>query len=117
MGNGNDKRRARNAEKLKRDMAKQMEDVCLHCAFFQAHGDKWPDWRPDGDNVNVEAFNDLCRSAVKIVAEVFSMLDEGDQMHFMQRVMVAHAARELGTKPVAEVVENIANALRGQTKH
>ena len=113
----NAKRRARNAELLKRDVAKQMEDVCLHCAFFKAHADKWPDWKPNSGDDEGVAFNDLCRSAVKIVAELFTMLNESDQMYFMQRVMVAHAAHELGTKPVAEVVENIANALRGQTKH
>ena len=122
MGNGNEKRRARNAEKLKADMARQMEDVCLHCAFFQAHGDKWPDWKPDSDIVSTNAaFNDLVRSAIKIVAEVFSMMDEADQMTFIRHVMVSQAVHEAtegkDVVQLREVLAKVKVALNGPTKH
>jgi hypothetical protein len=103
--------------KKKGKLAKQMEEVCLHCAFFQAHHDKWPDWRADADNVTAEAFNDLVRSAIKITAEVFSMLDESDQMIFMRNVMVARAIHDMEDKPVKEIMEAVARVLQGTTKH
>jgi hypothetical protein len=65
----------------------QLKDVCLHCAFFSMHGDKWPEWKPSDENEGTPAFNDLVRSTVKIVAEVFTMLDSVDQMQFMRQVM------------------------------
>jgi hypothetical protein len=103
--------------KKKEKLAKQMEDVCLHCAFFQAHHDKHPDWKPDDNNVTAEAFNDLVHSAIKITAEVFSMLDEGDQMVFMHKVMVTQAVHGAGDKPIKEIMEAVARALQGTTKH
>jgi hypothetical protein len=121
MGNGNEKRRARNAEKLKADMARQMADVCLHCAFFQAHGDKWPEWKPGSGDEHGEAFNDLVRSAIKITAEVFSMMDENDQMTFMRQVMVSQAVHAaIDGKDAVELKEVLAKvkvALNGPTKH
>jgi hypothetical protein len=117
----NAKRRARNAEKLKRDMAKHMEDVCLHCAFFKAHADKWPDWKPNSGDDEGVAFNDLVRSAIKITAEVFSMMDEADQMTFMRHVMVSqavHAATEgKDAIELKEVLAKVKVALNGPTKH
>jgi hypothetical protein len=71
--------------------AEELKEVCLHCAFFTMHQDKWPDWRADGNNVSQDAFNDLVRSTVKIVAEVFTMLDPIGQMTFMRKVMETYA--------------------------
>jgi hypothetical protein len=71
----------------KAQKAAALKETCLHCVFFEVHQDKWPDWRADGDNVDQTAFNDLVRSAVKIVAEVFSMLEPVGQLTFMRRVM------------------------------
>jgi hypothetical protein len=71
-----------------------LKDVCLHCAFFNIHKDKWPDWKPSGDNKTDDAFNDLVRSTIKIVAEVFTMLDPMGQMKFMRRVMETYATSE-----------------------
>src|SRR4029077_2773780 len=111
----------KNNEKRKRDLAKQMEDVCLHCAFFQAHGDKWPDWRPNTGDVDERAFQDLVRSAIKIVAQVFSMLDQSDQMTFMRHVMVSQAVHELAEGKSAmslkEILEKVKEAMQSPTKH
>jgi hypothetical protein len=113
MGKREDKRKA--------DTAKQLADVCLHCAFFQTHGDKWPDWKPNADHEHSEAFNDLVRSAIKITAEVFSMLDESDQMTFMRQVMVSQTVHEVteGKDAVTlrEVLAKVKAALNGPTKH
>jgi hypothetical protein len=67
----------------------ELAEACLHCAFFAMHGEKWPKWKPNSDHtpVNQEAFNDLVQSAVKIVAEIFTMLDPMGQMVFMHKVM------------------------------
>lgn len=80
------------ARKKKLDKAELLKDVCLHCGFMTMHHDKWPNWKPEieYDETNVEhnnAFNDLVRSAAKIVAEVFMMLSPLDQMKFMSNVM------------------------------
>jgi hypothetical protein len=95
--------------------------MCLHCAFFQVHGDKWPDWKADGDNVSQEAFNDLVRSAVKIVAEVFTMLDPLGQMRFMNQVMTSYTAMEGDSEGVSLTeIKEIAEIFRrhsGPTKH
>ena len=105
----------------KKAKAKLLEDVCLHCGFFKMHADKWPDWRPDADNRNKDAFNDLVRSAIKIVAEIFSMLDTADQMQFMHNVMVAQAVNTLAedkdARSLKEVLERVKVALNGPTKH
>jgi hypothetical protein len=102
-----------NAEKLKRDLAKELEDVCLHCAFFKMHSDKWMGWEPGVDND--PAFNDLVRSAVKIVAEIFTMLSEGDQMHFLNRVMQTKELHEKGpVKSIEDVFELIKTALNAR---
>ena len=90
------------------DTAKELADVCLHCAFFKMHQDKWPDWKPSDDNETEEssrAFNDLVRSAVKITAEVFTMLDPMDQMKFMRNVMTTATKAELGISAVDAVKE------------
>ena len=105
----------------KKAKAKLLEDVCLHCGFFKMHSDKWPDWRPDAENQSTDAFNDLVRSAIKIVAEIFSMLDTADQMQFMRNVMVSQAVGELAKDKDAvslkEVLEKVKTALNGPTKH
>jgi hypothetical protein len=106
----------------KKAKAKLLEDVCLHCGFFKMHGDKWPDWRPDKhSDVDNAAFNDLCKSAIKITAEVFSMLDEGDQMMFMRQVMVSQAVHEAtegkNAVELKEVLAKVKVALNGSTKH
>lgn len=105
----------------KKAKAKLLEDVCLHCGFFKMHADKWPDWRPDADNHNSDAFNDMVRSAIKIVAEIFSMLDESDQMQFMRNVMVSQEINKLAedkdARSLKEVLERVKVALNGPTKH
>jgi hypothetical protein len=87
----------------------------------KTHADKWPDWKPSADSEHSEAFNDLCRSAIKIVAEIFSMLDESDQMQFMRNVMVAQEVDKLAegknNKTLQEVLEKVKVALNGPTKH
>jgi hypothetical protein len=104
--------------------AKLLEDVCLHCMFFKAHGDKWPEWRADGDNVSQDAFNDLVRSTIKIVAEVFTMLDQMGQMQFMNRVMNSYMEMQRGGEEASpEDIKDIAQAILGSvsdggsTKH
>lgn len=92
---------------------KELQEVCLHCAFFEIHKTKWPNWKPNVDE-SVEqqaAFNDLVRSTVKVVAEVFTMISPMDQMQFMHEVM-AHYQQMTGSqspeaKPAtfSEVVE------------
>ena len=102
--------------------AKEMEDICLHCGFFQLHHDKWPDWRP-GPEINgesSEAFSDLVRSAIKIVAEVFSMLDEADRMKFYNRVETSLKQIERGPpQSMQDVFEMIKEAVapKGPIKH
>jgi hypothetical protein len=71
--------------------AKELEDVCLHCAFFQMHSNKWPQWKPTGEGETSAAFNDLVCSTVKVVAEVFVMLDSAGQTQFMYQVMQTYA--------------------------
>jgi hypothetical protein len=104
--------------------AKLLEDVCLHCGFMQMHGDKWPEWRADGDNVSQDAFNDLVRSTVKIVAEVFTMLDPMGQMQFQRRVMNSYMEMQRGSEEASpEDIKEIAQAILGSvsdggsTKH
>lgn len=100
----------------KKKKAKMLEDVCLHCGFFQLHKDKWPDWRPDKDNPDPTAFNDLVHSAVNIVAELFTMLDESDRMKFFIRVN-----ERLEAQPdLREALERIKAAIgptKGPVKH
>jgi hypothetical protein len=103
--------------------AKELEGVCLHCMFFTAHGDKWPDWRADND-ANPEAFNDLVRSAIKIVAEIFTMLSPLDQMQFQRRVMNSYMEMQRGGEDASlEEIKDIAQAILssvnggGPTKH
>jgi hypothetical protein len=74
--------------------AEELKDVCLHCAFFQMHGDKWPGWKPTGDGQTSAAFNDLVCSTAKVVAEVFTMLDKMGQMQFMHQVMTIYEHHE-----------------------
>ena len=71
----------------KKEKAELLKDVCLHCGFFQMHQDKWPKWSRENGEQHQEAFNDLVANAIKITAEVFSMLHTGDQIKFMRRVM------------------------------
>jgi 4-alpha-glucanotransferase len=103
--------------------AKELEDMCLHCAFFTLHGDKWPEWRADGDNVSQDAFNDLVRSTVKIVAEVFTMLAPLDQVQFMSKVMTSYREMQGGSgeSASAEDIKEFATALHNleadPTKH
>jgi hypothetical protein len=104
--------------------AKELKGVCLHCAFFTMHGDKWPEWRADGDNVSQDAFNDLVRSAVKIVAEIFTMLSPLDQMQFQSRVMKSFMEMQGGGESASlEEIKDIAQAIMrsvnggGPTKH
>jgi hypothetical protein len=119
MNKGNEKRRKRNAELLKRDIAKQLEDVCLHCVFFKMHQDKWSGWEPGRDD-DGKAFNDLAHSAIRIVAEIFTMLSENDQMMFMRNVMERNKVMESGAlatfkdddsgKSIKEVLEAFRDA-------
>jgi hypothetical protein len=103
--------------------AKELEGVCLHCMFFTAHGDKWPDWRRDEENVSQDAFNDLVRSAVKITAEVFTMLAPMDQMQFMNKVMRSYTEMESGGEvasltDIKEIAELLMRRVSGgPTKH
>jgi hypothetical protein len=76
--------------------AKELEDVCLHCAFFQMHSNKWPEWKPTGESETSAAFNDLVCSTVKVVAEVFAMLDSAGQAQFMYQVMQTYAKHMQG---------------------
>lgn len=99
----------------KKDRAKQLKDVCLHCAFFKIHQDKWPDWTPDSSDEGTAAFNDLVRSAVKITAEVFTMLGPIDQMKFMRNVMEQSSAMEGNPVTLNDVVEAFKPS--GPTKH
>jgi hypothetical protein len=104
--------------------AKELEGVCLHCAFFTMHGDKWPDWKANGENVSQDAFNDLVRSAVKIVAEIFTMLAPMDQMQFQRRVMNSYmemqrGGEEASPEDIREIVQAMLGAVSGggPTKH
>jgi hypothetical protein len=107
----------------KRKKKNELAEVCLHCAYFQMHQEKWPGWKPGGDNVDQTAFNDLVRSATKIVAEIFTMLDPMGQMQFMNQVMTSYTAMESGGAPASlEEIKEIAAALvrsanGGPTKH
>jgi hypothetical protein len=101
--------------------AKELEDVCLHCAFFQMHSNKWPEWKPSGDGKTSAAFNDLVCSTVKVVAEVFTMLDSVGQMQFMHQVMETYTKHnesepEERPKSFAELI-NILMDNVDETKH
>jgi hypothetical protein len=85
----------------KRAKTKLPKDVCLHCAFFKMHQDKWPDWRPDGGNVDQKAFDDLVYSVIRIVAELFTMLDLVDRVKFLRNVLTAHRKLEPDDNPVS----------------
>ena len=88
----------------KKAKAKLLKGMCLHCVFFHIHRDKWPNWRPDKDNQSEDAFNDLVHSAAKITAQVFSMLDEADQMIFMRQVSLIQATQDIDAKPIKEIL-------------
>ena len=98
----------------KKKKAKRLKDVCLHCGFMKMHRDKWPDWRPDRDNKDPTAFNDMVRSAANIVSEVFGMLGEKDRAAFYARVDRDIAKREtfaaiMSGKPISvkEMMEKL----------
>lgn len=111
----------------KKEKAELLKDVCLHCGFMKMHEDKWPKWRADteyneNDPEAVKAFNDLVRSAAKIVADVFMMLAPMDQMKFMRNVMTDVQMAEQGgdnrPESVAEVIALFKRGIDGgPTKH
>jgi hypothetical protein len=100
----------------KKDRTKLLKNVCLHCAFFKMHHDKWPDWTPDSGIEGIAAFSDLVRSAVKINAEVFTMLSPQDQMKFMSNVMEQSSAMEGNS---GDMLKKVLAAFKdqGPTKH
>jgi hypothetical protein len=83
------------------------------------HQHKWPDWKPDSEvetEASLTAFNDLVRSAVKITAEVFTMLDPTDQIKFMRNVMTT--ATQVDPNIIKELLERFRqDAHKGPTKH
>jgi hypothetical protein len=107
MGKGSEARRKNNAEKLKRDVAKQLEDVCLHCVFMDAHRDKWPGWNIKEDTAGSEAFQDLVHSAIKVAVNVFVYLDEAGQMKFMQEVMDRSKDLDEGRTIISKLMEKL----------
>jgi hypothetical protein len=70
----------------KKAKQKLLKKVCLHCMFLKAHHDKWPDWKPTDEGQQGDGFQDLVGSTIKIVAEVFTMLDEEGRMQFYKGV-------------------------------
>ena len=90
------------AELDRREKEKALKDVCLHCAFFKIHQDKWPDWKHNGDNQTDDAFNDLMRSLIKITAEVFLMIDRDNQYTFFHHVVNTYQQMETESAESAE---------------
>lgn len=96
---------------------RNLDDLCLHCVFFQAHQDKWPDWKPDGDNKDIRAFNDMVHSASKIVTEIFLMLDPLQQMMFWREVF-AQLRRVEGDEHQQPTLADVMEAFKASvTKH
>jgi hypothetical protein len=101
--------------KLKKKKAEQLKGVCLHCLFIKAHGDKWPNWSPKGDDTGTEAFQDLVHSAIKIAVNVFVYLDDAGQMQFMQELMDKSKKLDDGRVVIGKIMEAI--KARGPTQH
>jgi hypothetical protein len=98
----------RNRAEQRAQQTKKHEGACLHCAFLKLHHEKWPEWKSDDDSPSGKvAFNDLVRSTVKIVAEVFTMLDPQDQMQFMHMVMTTYKASIGEINPLPQSPEEI----------
>jgi hypothetical protein len=93
----------------------ELDGVCLHCIFMKAHRDKWPDWKPEGDEEGEVAFQDLVHSAIKIAVNVFAYLGEKDQMKFMQSVMDKTSKLDEGRAVISNLLEQLKP--RGPTEH
>lgn len=109
----------KNVTAIRMPATADLRRVCLHCAFFDLHRAKYPEWREDKDH---RAFNDLVNSAANIVAEVFCMLEPMGQVEFQRNVMRMYMAAERGGDDSPEAVEEVVEMFRSaihqsKTKH
>ena len=101
---------------------KEHAKTCAHCAFWEAHKLKYPDWerqKKKTGHYESKAFNNLMLKAMQVAAEALILLDANQRGEFiMSTVRLSEAMRgtDGGSDTAMALFEKLVSEA-GWTKH